>query len=142
VKVLLARPHDFVVDAVRDALAALQLQPVVLAHLEDLRSLQAAEFSGAVISIAPTSSVRASVAEVFQRVRASWPTTPLVFTGLSSLASARLGTRAELPGLELFGAHETPSPGAALYLSNTDLLQTRAAALKALAAHLHLEPPR
>ncbi|MBL8921947.1 MAG: hypothetical protein JNJ54_24065 [Myxococcaceae bacterium] len=141
-KLLLARPHDFIVKLMSETAIALGLEPVRLSSLDELRGLPGLEFVGAVVSLAPTSTVRASPGEVHAALRARWPTKPLVVTGLSTLASARQGVRVDLPGVELLGFAERPArAGAALYLSEADLRASQGAVLDALAAHLRVPRP-
>lgn len=139
-KVLLARPHDFLVDKVRSVLERLHLEPVVLQSVRELATLPGQEFVGVVISLAPTSSVRESVADVHRAVRARWARRPIVFTGLSSLASAQRGLRTEVPGVELAGPGDL-APGAALYLTEADLGTGRDRSVTALAGRLHVPLP-
>lgn len=141
-KLLLARPHDFIVELMSATTTALGLDPVRLGALDELRALVGIEYVGAVISLAPTSTVRATPAEVHAAVKARWPTKPLVLTWLSTLASARQGVRVDLPGVELFGlADRGARAGATLYLSEADLRTSRDAVLDVLAAHLRVPRP-
>jgi hypothetical protein len=141
-KLLLARPHDFIVEAMRATVKALELEPVRLASLDELSALRSAEFCGAVISMAPTSTVRATLAEVHRAVTSRWPSKPLIITGLSSLQSARLGLRAELIGVEVVGRADHPGPGAALYLTDADLKDATPALLQVMRSHLRLPVSR
>jgi hypothetical protein len=142
VKVLLARPHDFVVTEMSAALRALGVEPVTLERLDQLAGLRSVEFCGAVICLAASSSIGHSVSEVHAAVRRTWANKPLVLTGLSSLESTRRGLEAALGGktFSVFGPAE-PSPHlptAFLYLQKTELELQRERALTALRQHLML----
>lgn len=145
-KVLLARPHDFLVETMTATLLKLGLEPVRLTGLDALPALPRHEFSGAIISLAASSSVRESMGEVYTAVRRAWPTRPIVFTGLSSLASARLGLTGELPGVRftVVGLHETPSDRVDehLYLAEADLKRAPAQVEAALRVKLRLAAAR
>lgn len=136
-KVLLARPHDFIVSHMRTAMSAIGLEPTVLTNLSQLEELRAADFAGAVISLAATSSVPATAAEVFTAVRKKWPTKPIALSGLSSIASARSGLPAELKHLRLRSVNDAleRSLNAVLYVTDVDLKQSAQVAQQALRAH-------
>lgn len=136
-KVLLARPHDFIVAHMRTAVSAVGLEPEVLTALAQLETLRAADFAGAVISLAATSSVPATALEVFAAVRKKWPTKPIALSGLSSISSARAGLPAELKHLRLRSVSDPVerSLNAVLYVTDVDLKQTAQQAQQALRAH-------
>ncbi|MBM4781586.1 MAG: hypothetical protein GQE15_28250 [Archangiaceae bacterium] len=136
-KVLLARPHDFIVAHMREAMTAIGHEPQVLDRLERLKDLSTTEFAGSVISLAATSSVPSTPAEVFAAVRKKWPTRPVAFSGLSSIASARAGLPAELKHLRLRSINDPidRSPDAVLYVTDVDLKQAAPLAQRALRAH-------
>jgi len=151
VKVLLARPHDFVVTEMSAVLRAIGVEPVKLERLDQLAGLRGVEFCGVVISLAASSSIGHSVSEVHAAVRRTWANKPLVLTGLSSLESARAGLAAALGAktFTVFGPAE-PSPHqptAFLYLQKTELEHQRERVFAALRQHLVLgssldTPPR
>ncbi len=136
-KVLLARPHDFIVALMREAMVAIGHEPHVLDRLERVKDLSSTDFAGSVISLAATSTVPATPAEVFAAVRKKWPTRPIVFSGLSSIGSARAGLPAELKHLRLRTINDPVdrSPDAVLYVTDVDLKQSAPLAQRALRAH-------
>lgn len=136
-KVLLARPHDFIVAHMREAMTSIGHEPHVLDRLERLKDLNTADFAGSVISLAATSSVPSTPAEVFVAVRRKWPTKPIAFSGLSSIASARAGLPAELKHLRLRTINDPidRAAEAVLYVTDVDLKQTAPLAQRALRAH-------
>ena len=81
-KVLLARPHFFIVAEMRPFLEKAGFAPSKLETLADLGGETHGFLSGAVISTAVVSSVGASVEEVFSAVRAKYPRLPILFAGL------------------------------------------------------------
>src|SRR5574341_1148497 len=76
-KVLLARPNDFLVIAMRSAVERAGFEPVALRSLEDCTAVGAGEVAGAVISTAVTSSVSESVGRVFTAIRSKYPRLPV-----------------------------------------------------------------
>lgn len=138
-KVLLARPHDFLVADMQAWLRSLGLEPVRLAQLAELGSHDAASVKGVVVSAAVTSAISESPGAVYLAVRRFLRTTPVIVAGLASLESARAGLAPEFKGAALFGPEEAASwgtPGALLYVSG-DALRVQSAVLAA-AAKRHL----
>jgi hypothetical protein len=135
-KVLLARPHDFIVEHMRRAVTAAGHEPVALKSLEQLDAVPVADVCGVVVSLAASSVVPASPAVVVSALRKRWPTAPLVMTGLSALASARAGLEPALQHLQLrdLESGELP-PGAVLYLTDVNLKQAFEASVDALRRH-------
>lgn len=143
-KVLLARPHDFLVDSMRAWLSALQLEPVRLKSLDELAAHAAAEVGAVVISAAVTSTVRESPGATLVAVRRRLPQVPVLVAGLASFASARAGLATEFPGATLHSADEAAAwgePSIILYVSAEEL-RARAPALDAATRrHLRLAAP-
>jgi hypothetical protein len=81
-KVLLARPHTFIVAEMQPFLTRAGYAPHKLAALDDLMGLNPASFSGVVISTAVVSAIGATVEEVFVAVRRKMPRVPVIFAGL------------------------------------------------------------
>jgi len=100
-RVLLARPHDFVVETMLEFLTRNGFEAVPVTRDEDLLPELEQPLHGAVISTAVVSSVHASVRDVYQAVRAAKPTLPLAFASLAGvdamrgLAQSELGKQAE-----------------------------------------------
>ncbi len=80
--ILLARPHPFIVAEMAPLLAELGFDPVRLESLAQLEGFGAAPWRGAIISLAISSSVGASAAEVVQALQARAPRVPLAFAGM------------------------------------------------------------
>jgi hypothetical protein len=143
-KVLLARPHDFVVADMTRWMNSLGAEPVRLQGALDLSPFAAGEVGGVVISTAVTSMVSSAFGEVLDATRAAFPRAPVIIAGLTSTDSARSGFAAELKrnGLTLFGhAEHAPwgAPTTALYVTGRELQPPRSEALDAVARkHLRL----
>jgi hypothetical protein len=138
-KVLLARPHDFLVDDMRAWLTSLGVEPVRLQSLDELARFEAVSVAGVVISSAVTSSVAGSPGAAWLAVRRQFPSKPVFIAGMATLASARGGLSAEFPGATLHALSEPVawgSPSVLLYVPG-DELRARSAAL-ATAARSHL----
>lgn len=82
-KVLLARPHTFIVAEMRPFLERGGYQPTRLESLDDMRTGKLGSFSGAIISTAVVSSIAAKPAEVFAALRQHYPALPVMFAGLT-----------------------------------------------------------
>lgn len=141
VKVLLARPNDFIVDDMRAWISALGVEPVRLSTLAELALQPHEGLAGVIISAAVTSSVPASPGAVFEAVRKQFRSTPVMIAGMTSLGSARSGLAGAFPGAELHGADEKVAWGSlkVLLYVPADQLRSRAPALmEAARAHLRL----
>lgn len=137
-KVLLARPHDFLVDDMRAWLTSLDVEPVRLGSLDELLRFEPAAVAGIVISSAVTSSVAGSPGAAWLAVRRQFPSRPVLIAGMASLSSARAGVSSEFAGATLHAMSEQVAwgtPSVLLYVSR-DELRARSAALAAV-ARLH-----
>ena len=92
-RVLLARPHAFIVDEMKPFLLECGYTPVKVASLDELASVLAqpaqSAMNGAVISTAVSSSIGADAATVFARIRAVAPSLPVMFAGMADVATIR-----------------------------------------------------
>ncbi len=88
-KILLARPHSFIVSEMRPFLEKAGFAPVKLESLTDLESGTVGSLSGAIISTAVVSSVGASPEEVFAAVRRKYPRLPVLFAGLTEFPTMK-----------------------------------------------------
>lgn len=88
-KVLLARPHAFIVKEMRPFLEAAGYQPEALANLGDVSRQKLAGYDGAIISMAVVSSIPARADEVLGALRQSDPNLPVIFAGLNDFQQAR-----------------------------------------------------
>ncbi|MCK9199867.1 MAG: hypothetical protein M0P59_06175 [Gallionella sp.] len=86
-KVLLARPHAFIVSEMRPFLERNGYQPTKLESIDDMHSGKLGSFSGAIISTAVVSSIAAKPAEVFAELRKRYPSLPVIFAGLTAFDS-------------------------------------------------------
>lgn len=86
-KVLLARPHAFIVAEMRPFLERTGYLPTRLESLDDLDPGKLGSFSGAIISTAVVSSIPAKPAEVFAALRKHYPSLPVLFAGLTEFES-------------------------------------------------------
>lgn len=80
--ILLARPHPFIVADMAPLLTQLDFQPVKLESLAHLGEGADVPWRGAIISLAISSSVGASAAEVVHALQARAPALPLAFAGM------------------------------------------------------------
>ena len=104
-KVLLARPHSFIVAEMRPFLERTGYQPSKLENIDDMYPGKLGQFNGAIISMAVVSTIAAKPAEVFAALRKSYPNLPVVFAGLtdfqSTMPSIERIVRALHPGAEI-----------------------------------------
>lgn len=80
---LLARPHDFMVEDVTTALVSAGAEPLSIDTLDTLRAHKGAPLAGAVASTAVTSTMPSTLREVLTVLAADFPGLPLVLTGLA-----------------------------------------------------------
>lgn len=146
-KVLLARPHPFVVTEMKPFLEQNGFAANKLDHLAEL-PLKSAGLSGAIISLAVESSVKESVEKVFEELRHVSPKLPVLFVGMLDFAAMkgvlrRLAksreTEATLLGMDATSENHPGlgKPDAFLYLSNGDLAtpERRALATRIIKRH-------
>lgn len=89
-RVLLARPHAFIVNEMRPFLVAAGYLPQRVENLEQLGAELARPLRGAVISTAVTSAVGADAATVFRLVREKAPRLPVIFAGMADLETMKV----------------------------------------------------
>lgn len=89
-RVLLARPHAFIVEEMKPFLLECGYMPVKVSSLDELQSALALPANGAVISTALSSSIGADAATVFARLRQTAPSLPVMFAGMADVATIRL----------------------------------------------------
>lgn len=129
--VLIARPHTFIVSAMKPFLEEGGFRTVKLEHIGGLPS-QTSGIAGAVISLALSSSITESAEEVFLKLKSFAPRVPVVFAAMLSFEQARpaLERIAKQAGLQatISGIDPTPAvaaqlgrPETFLYLSKDDL---------------------
>lgn len=84
--VIIARPHQMIVENVKTYLKRNNYSPFRLEALSDLNKLEASDkIHGAIISTAVTSVVKESYQEVFIEVRNRYPNLPIIFTTIVNL---------------------------------------------------------
>lgn len=109
-KILLARPHAFIVSEMLPFLSGAGYVPQKLGALADLDAMPATGFAGVIISNAVISSVNASAEEVFNAVRKKMPRVPIIFAGLTAFALAKGAVervvKAAHPAAEVFPVAE------------------------------------
>ena len=88
-KVLLARPHAFIVADMKPLLAQAGFSPAPLSALEEIAGGAWRSAHGAVISIALSSSIPESAETVFATLRRHAPRIPVLFAGLTDFEMAR-----------------------------------------------------
>ena len=89
-RVLLARPHAFIVNQMRPFLVEAGYTPVGAQSLDHLAQELSGSFHGAIISTAVSSTVNADAATVFRLVREKLPRLPVVFAGMADAATMTL----------------------------------------------------
>lgn len=145
--VLIARPHTFIVSAMKPFLEEGGFGTDKLEHISGLSS-QTAGISGAVISLALSSSITESAEEVFLKLKSAAPRVPVVFAAMLSFELARpaleriakqAGIQATITGLDPTPvvAAQLGRPETFLYLSKDDLTspERRAAAARLIQRH-------
>lgn len=146
-RVLLARPHAFIVNQMRPFLLEAGYTPVGAQSLEHLVQELGAALQGAIISTAVSSTVDADAATVFRLVREKLPRLPVVFAGMADAATMRLSAERAVRALVSMPIIATPQDyraGAAqdrastfLVLRKEDLMAgaSQQVALRALRSH-------
>lgn len=89
-RVLLARPHAFIINQMRPFLLEAGYTPVGAQSLDHLAQELVGTFQGAIISTAVSSAVNADAAAVFRLVREKLPRLPIVFAGMADAATMKL----------------------------------------------------
>lgn len=144
-RVLLARPHAFIVNQMRPFLLDAGYVAVGARDLDHLRTELTSTFRGAIISTAVTSTVEADAAAVFRLVRERQPRLPVVFAGMADAATMRItAERAvkELVASPVFAGPGDYRPGgdrqaSFLILRKDDLLDAAAIERSARALRSH-----
>lgn len=140
-KVLLARPNDFLVNDMSVWLRSLGVEPVRLSKLSELAAHPVAEVAGLVLSSAVTSTIPESLGAAMAAVRKVFPHKPVLIAGLARLESARAGLGRELAGATLKGPAEPAAwgqPSVLLYVHGDHLHARDADLQKAARQHLGL----
>jgi DNA-binding NtrC family response regulator len=144
-RVLLARPHAFIVNQMRPFLLDAGYVAVGARDLDHLRTELASTFKGAIISTAVTSTVEADAAAVFRLVRERQPRLPVVFAGMADAATMRVTAERAVKDLvasPVFAVPDDYRPGADrqasfLILRKDDLLDAAAVERSARALRSH-----
>lgn len=146
-RVLLARPHAFIVNQMRPFLLEAGYAPVGAQNLDHLAQELGGSLQGAIISTAVSSTVDADAATVFRLVREKLPRLPVVFAGMADAATMRLSAERAVKALVSTPVIASPQDYRAgtaqdrvstfLVLRKEDLLPgaSQQAALRALRAH-------
>ncbi len=136
-RVLLARPHAFIVTEMRLFLIEAGYVPVRVEDLAQLGSELGASLQGAVISTAVTSTMDADAATVFRVIRQAQPGLPVVFAGMADFDTMKAVTQravsALVPSPTVAGPRDFRAAGGAAKASN--FLVLRKPDLQAGAAH-------
>lgn len=146
-RVLLARPHAFIVNQMRPFLLEAGYTPVGAQSLEHLAKELGGPLQGAIISTAVSSTVDADAATVFRLVREKLPRLPVVFAGMADAATMRVSAERAVKALVSTPVIGSPQDYRAamaqdrgsmfLVLRKEDLLAgaSQQAALRALRSH-------
>lgn len=145
--VLIARPHTFIVSVMKPFLEEGGFGTDKLEHISGLSS-QSSGISGAVISLALSSSITESADEVFLKLKSVAPRVPVLFAAMLSLEQARpaLERIAKQAGIQanVIGLDAAPATAAQLgrqetflYLSKDDITSPvrRATAARLIQRH-------
>jgi len=89
-RILLARPHPFIVKEMRPFLEELGYVPVPVNSMEQLAQELAHPAHGAIISTAISSTVNADAASVFRMIRERSVRLPVVFAGMADLETVKV----------------------------------------------------
>lgn len=145
--VLIARPHTFIVSVMKPFLEEGGFGADKLEHISGLPK-QSSGISGAVISLALSSSITESADEVFLKLKSLAPRVPVLFAAMLPLEQARpaleriakqAGIQANILGVDATVA-ETAQLGrqeAFLYLSKDDLTSSERRAIAARLIQRH-----
>lgn len=144
-RVLLARPHAFIVNQMRPFLVDAGYVAVGARDLDHLRTELASTFKGAIISTAVTSTVEVDAAAVFRLVRERQPKLPVVFAGMADAATMRVTAERAVKDLvssPVFAGPDDYRPAADrqasfLILRKDDLLDAAAVERSARALRSH-----
>lgn len=98
-RILLARPHAFIVNQMRPFLVDAGYVGVGARDLDHLRAELGSSLKGAIISTAVTSTVDADAAAVLRLVREMQPNLPVVFAGMADAATMRSTAERAVKGL-------------------------------------------
>ena len=144
-RILLARPHAFIVSEMRPFLTDAGYSPVRVESLDQLALELRRPLHGAIISTAVSSSVNADAATVFNLIRERSPTLPVVFAGMADLETMKVVSERAVKAVVASPVVAGPATYRAagdrassfLILRKEDLLAgaSRDAALRALRAH-------
>ncbi|NMM36938.1 MAG: hypothetical protein HHJ09_05390 [Glaciimonas sp.] len=129
--VLLARPHPFIAAEMKPLLEQCGYAAVKLENLADL-TVQAKNSAGVVISLAVSSSLGETAADVFTRLRQGVPRIPVLFAAMLPLDKAQsslerlakqAGVQATILGVAAGNANAAAlgNPNTFLYISKDDL---------------------
>lgn len=146
-KILLARPHPFIVKEMQPFLEQNGFSAKKLVSLSELPS-NVAGLSGAIISLAVESSVNETVEAVFSELRRVSPNVPVLFAAMLTFDAMKGVLRrlaksneieATILGVDLAskGHPDLGKPNTFLYLSNSDFVtpEKRALATKIIQQH-------
>lgn len=146
-RVLLARPHAFIVNEMRPFLIEAGFTPVRIESLEQLAQELRLPAQGAIISTAVSSSLGADAAGVFRQVRECNPNMPVVFAGMADFATMEATVKRAVkdlcPTAQIVGSggfrlkRSSDRPSTFLVLRKEDLQQGafHDAAISAIRAH-------
>ena len=81
-KVILARPHPFIVKEMKEFLITKGYEPVGIENLKDLDTIEAADVAGAIVSTSVVSNVAESPHDVIVSLREHVPGVPVAFASL------------------------------------------------------------
>lgn len=145
--VLLARPHPIIIKEMKPFLELNGFSPKKMDSLTDLRA-NSVNASGAIISLAVSSTIEDTAEDVFSAIRKQAPQLPVLFAAMLDFAVMKGALRhiAKINGIEatILGVDaasenhpDLGKPNTLLYLSMTDLTTPpkRALAAKIIQRH-------
>lgn len=115
-KVLLARPHSFIVGEMRPFLLECGYEPFAAGDLAGLAQALRSPLAGAIVSTAVSSSIDADAGTVFGLIRRQSPRLPVLFAGIMDRELMRAAviraTREATPGATVLDPGElNAAPG-------------------------------
>jgi len=152
-KILLARPHPFIVSEMKPFLEQNGFSPLPIKGISELAGLASHPFSGAIISLAVQSTIDESAEMVFEAIRKQSPSLPVAFAGMLDASMASKAIKRVLP--ESIGDYrviavdkkndhrvELGQPSTFVYIRNSDLATSDTVKIVALMLQHHFSDKR
>ena len=152
-KILLARPHPFIVSEMKPFLEQSGFSPLPIKDISELEGLASTSLSGAIISLAVQSTIDESAVMVFEAIRKQFPYLQVAFAGMLDASMASKAIKRVLP--ESIGNYhviaadknnerrvELGQPSTFVYIRDSDLSTPDTAKIAALMLQRHFSGKR